>query len=363
MESRLFEMLANGVRAVESWLAPSSKLLSSGKRFEVNVGDPRLERYLYWLLKMFDLAGWQVAMHLRPWLLLNLRNCSEYIYDIRGLSLTMRSNTNADLAISDRPGVYNAIRLDTNYFSPEKGKFSLKLPFFMHPDVYHTGLYRALPALRERNDRNVRIFLGGNLASENYDTPWMRERFGLMNRSEVTQAAAVALQEGELLQILQPEDARPVLKQGQPVTGVLMRNAILPLEQWMELMSRSEFFIAPPGVLMPFSHNIIEAMAVGTIPITQYGHMFDPPLLDEETCLSFENEEELRKRIDDAINMSNEEITRMRQNVLEYYDTHLDAKAVVGKIYERRDELERVYLIAGHLSIAAMDKRLNEKSN
>src|SRR5690606_36436302 len=136
-----------------------------------------------------------------------------------------------------------------------------------------------------RSIRNVRIFFGGNLTADSYSGPAMGERFGLLNRSEVTQVAIEAMHECDLFEILQPSDARPLFGHDKNATYVLMRKAILPLEQWLELMSRSEFFIAPPGVLMPFSHNIIEAMGVGTIPITQYGHLFDPPLLDGETCL------------------------------------------------------------------------------
>jgi hypothetical protein len=322
------------------------------KQVSFDIADPRLERYLYWLVKMFDIAGWGVAIRARPWLLLNLRNCSEYIYDIEGLRLTVRGQDDADVSITDRPGVKNAISVDTDYFAREKPEQSLNLPFFMHPDVYHTGLYKVLPELRKSEDRNIRVFLGGNLSSEYYDTPKIRERFCLMNRSEVTETAAKAMSaSGNLLEIRRPGDAEMLLSGEVSRVGVLMREALLPLPQWMDMMSRSDFFVAPPGVLMPFSHNIIEAMAIGAVPITEYGHMFDPPLTDGETCLAFNNAEELKMRIVEAAAMEPSLVAELRQNVIDYYDSHLAPAAVVKKIYDRRDELERICLIAGHVSL------------
>jgi hypothetical protein len=316
--------------------------------------DPRLERYLYWLVKMFDIAGWGVVFRIRPWLLLNLRNRSEYIYDTRNLRFSLGPPKDVDLIVTDRAGVSNAIYVDTDYFGAKEEESGLKLPFFMHPDVYHTRLYEALPDLRDKTTRFVKVFLGGNLG-EVYDTNEMQDRFGLMNRSEVTKRV-INWSEGKsgYFEIESSADADAVLGGKAGADVVIMKQPLVPLPKWMELLAASEFFLAPPGLLMPFSHNIIEAMAMGTIPITEYGHMFDPPLVHGETCLAFSSEHELRERIAEAMNMDAADIDRMRRNVVEYYDAHLSPEAVVSKIYERRKQLERIYLIAGHLSVAAM---------
>ena len=133
-----------------------------------------------------------------------------------------------------------------------------------------------------------------------------------------------------------------------------MPAAVLPLKRWMRMLGVSDFFVAPPGIIMPFSHNIIESMAVGTVPITQYGDLFDPPLVDGETCLAFSDEASLRARIEHALRMRSDEIEHLRKNVEDYYDRHLDPRAVVGKIVARKDSLDRLYLIAGHLSIGKL---------
>lgn len=319
---------------------------SSRAYFDLN--DPRLERNLYWPVKMFDRSGYGVAMRFRPWLLLNLRNCSDYIYDIRDLRFVLKRPKDAVLEITERPGVDGGIYLDTNYFGGSRSERSFSLPFFMHPDVYHTGLDRRLHELTAEK-RRVRVFLGGNL-SDAYDTSAMK-RFGVMNRSEVTRAALEALSSEQMIEISQEADAETILEGSQTYTAATMPAAVLPLKKWMQILGVSDFFVAPPGIVMPFSHNIIEAMAVGTIPITQYGHLFDPPLVDGETCLAFSGKDSLKARIEQAVSMAEEEIAELRQNVVEYYDTHLDPEAVVRKIVDRRDTIDRIYVIAGPLSI------------
>jgi hypothetical protein len=300
---------------------------------------------------MFDIAGWNVSLRARPNLLLNLRNYSEYIYDITGLELRLSTPKDADLYISDRRKGDGWLFLDTDFFSPlKKAPDSISLPFFMHPDVYHTRLHLDLPEFGERADRPIRVFLGGNL-SDVYRTRAM-ERFDLVNRSEVARIVLEAFEAGaDHFEIKTPEGADAVLAGTARHPSVLMRTSMVPPRTWMSLLSASDFFIASPGVIMPFSHNIIEAMAVGTIPITQYGHFFDPPLVDGSTCLKFSDAASLRERITELTLMKDGEIEELRQNVKAYYDRYLAPRSTVERIVNHSDPLGRIYLIAGHVSL------------
>src|SRR3990167_5062911 len=62
-------------------------------------------------------------------------------------------------------------------------------------------------------------------------------------------------------------------------------------------LSMFDFFLAPPGVQMPLCHNIIEAIAVGTIPFTNYYNWFEVPLEDGKNCIAFNDEKELLQRL------------------------------------------------------------------
>ena len=360
---RLKTYAANSARPIRYRFSDRDQSPQTGPLLFADLQDPRLERYLYWLLKMFDIAGWRVSLRLRPWLLLNLRNCSEYIYDIENLGFSTRRPDSADVVITDRKGAEGAIVVSTDYFSSQAGGRGLKIPFFMHPDVYHTELYKDLPALQDKTPRRIKVFLGGNLGDA-YDTSLMRNLFGLMNRSEVTKTVIDAFQETPgFFEIKSSADADAVLSGETVADVVVMRQPWVSLPKWMELLAASEFFVAPPGVIMPFSHNIIEAMAVGTIPITQYGHLFDPPLLHGETCLHFSDSDELVENVRKVVESGRQRVDGMRENVVDHYQEHLDPVSVVNKIHTSRKEIDTLYLISGHLSVKALQARTSAAQN
>lgn len=347
---------ANSVRLIRSRCINRDESLQTGPRLFADLQDPRLERYLYWLLKIFDIAGWRVSLRLRPWLLLNLRNCSEYIYDIENLGLTIRRPDSADLFITDRKGTNGAILVSTDYFNSSAGSRGRKIPFSMHPDVYHTDLYKEFPALQDKTPRRIKVFLGGNLGDA-YDTSLMRELFGLINRSEVAKTVIDAFENTPgYFEIKSSADAEAVLAGEIGASIVVMRRPVVALPKWMELLAASEFFVAPPGVIMPFSHNIIEAMAMGTIPITQYGYLFSPYLVHAETCLHFGDSRQLVETVK-AIATASRRSDEMRQRVLDYYRDYLDPRSVVNKIYSSRNDIDTLYLIAGHLSVKQLQAR------
>jgi hypothetical protein len=77
---------------------------------------------------------------------------------------------------------------------------------------------------------------------------------------------------------------------------------------------------------------LIEAMAVGTIPITNYGHWLTPPLIDGENCLAFDTLQDLDTVLGKAHSLSEAEVVEMRVRVLEYYDKHLSPEKLVERI-------------------------------
>lgn len=322
---------------------------SQGKSVFFDLSDPRLERYLYGLVKMFDLSGWNVALKFHPWLLLNLRNHAEWIYDVRSLKIRYFRPRDANLVIADRPNGFG-ILLDTAYFSKSRPTRSLRLPFLMNPSIYHTGTHEDLPQIA-RNKRHIKIFLGGNL-DDSYENSGVENRFGIENRARIRRTIETDFADSDALVIASTrEEALKILNRPDPVDLFLLRNNVVSNKEWMELLSASSFFIAPPGTLMPFSHNIIEAMAMGTIPITQYGDLFDPPLIDGKTCLVFNDKRSLNDVVTCAINATQEQIQDLRRNVINYYNDQLDPKKIVDKIDRSSNSIDRLFIIAGHLSV------------
>jgi hypothetical protein len=105
-------------------------------------------------------------------------------------------------------------------------------------------------------------------------------------------------------------------------------------EDWLNFLATSDFFIAPPGFRYPWCHNAIEAMSVGTIPILQYSNLFSPQLRHLENCLQYQSKEELENVVKLALTLGQEEISRLKQNVVHYFEDHLSPNAIVKRIKE-----------------------------
>lgn len=90
----------------------------------------------------------------------------------------------------------------------------------------------------------------------------------------------------------------------------------------------------PPGFRYPHSHNLIESMSVGAIPITNYGHLFDPPLVHGHTCLRFATTKDLHEALRQAMNMPADALAQLRENVVRHYDDHLAPESLFARLRE-----------------------------
>jgi hypothetical protein len=100
---------------------------------------------------------------------------------------------------------------------------------------------------------------------------------------------------------------------------------------------------------MPVSHNLIEAMFCGAIPITNGGAFMAEPLKNGETCLEFRKAEGWVSVIERALAMNAGEVARTRQAVRDYYERFLDSKAFGEKLL--RSESARVLVNAEENSV------------
>jgi hypothetical protein len=75
---------------------------------------------------------------------------------------------------------------------------------------------------------------------------------------------------------------------------------------------------------------MIEAMSVGTIPVTQYGRHLHPPLQDRVDCISFVDLSQLDGVLDELMGMSPAEIERIRSGVAKYFSDQIDPTQVVS---------------------------------
>ena len=214
------------------------------------------------------------------------------------------------------------IALDDRYYLfPEQMGPHLRMPYFAHPEFYRRKLHFQAGGA-EAGPRRFRIFFAGTWTKDGYTDTF---RFPILNRYEILryiqdhfgdQVATSMEGSPKPITLLLTDDNRDVLE----------KHRLSP-DGFFRALQESDFFIAPPGWVMPHCHNLIEAMAAGAIPITNYGRFFDPPLQPDVNCLAFDNLEDLDRVLRQAIALSTGEVDVLRRGTREYYRRHLDPAA------------------------------------
>ena len=203
----------------------------------------------------------------------------------------------------------------------------------MHPLMYERGDHRLarLAALRAR-PRRAGVLFAGNAKASSYSTSHVDLTFGLTPR-----APLLGRLDGVLTAVPPPPGATvgsdgktyasadDLVADASPDQAVRTAGWRVPSEEFLDMLATASFFIAAPGVGMPHSHNLIESLAVGTVPITNYGHLARPALTEREAVLFSDGE--VREAVERALAMPADERTRMSRAAAAYYDEHVSAAA------------------------------------
>ena len=249
------------------------------------------------------------------------------------------------------------VRFDV--FSPYWFSQPILMPYPVHP--VHAG-----PDLRERlrkcraSEKKMRVFFSGD--REGYVTNRIHYPRPKLPRLEVINA------------ILKEMGDKALLVRGEEnlgsacATGYVNRCLIMDQDQsridetrWLGTLAKSDFFLCPPGYVMPMCHNTIEAMAVGAIPIINYPEWFDPPLEHLQNCIAFDDKADLLLKLTEVLEMGGEHIARMRQRVIAYYDDYLDPESFVRKL-ESSEREKLVALMITDANVTKNASKLNGRS-
>lgn len=204
-------------------------------------------------------------------------------------------------------------------------------PFPMFPGVYATGADRAVVGLREQS-RRWQVFFGGSFRAERYSMSAISSVYHKLPRATAL-ARLQAQQPQHWVEPKQQSAWEQAAAAEQP--GVLVLNTQhvrVDSSQWLGLMATARFFLALPGVSYPMSHNLVEALAVGTIPITEYPELFFPALEDGVNCLVYRGEDGFVQTVNRALNMPEPERQRLAAGASAYYDNYLEPRAVIRRL-------------------------------
>ena len=233
------------------------------------------------------------------------------------------------------------------------------MPYPVHPLLSGAGLPQRMEKLRE-NEKRLRIFFSGD--TEGYTKNRIHYPNTKLPRLEVINTILDKLG-SKTIHVKDASSLNQLFDSDFINSCVIVDTSKFFVDptDWLPGLSKADFFICPPGYVMPMCHNVIEAMAVGTIPIINYPEWFNPDLRHMENCIVFDDKDDLVKKINDVLDMEKQQVAEMRRSVIDYYENHLNPRKFVSDI-ESREGNKITVLMNTDKNTRKNAPRLNEKS-
>lgn len=278
------------------------------------------------------------TIHLPPAALRHLGTC----LDLRSYwEVVRRSRRVADASTiriveeaSGEAPAGRSIRVGDDYYGRHDAGDVAFYPYPMHPWVYKLGWHRRVEALR-RTPRRFRLFFAG-VVNEGYAE---RFDFPMMTRPAVLDCLLASFR-ADACVVASRSDLARLRRTDRPIVLILFRGDVTPMASnhfltragYFRMLARSAFALCPPGVFMPHSHNMVEAMAVGTVPVLNYPAFCRPELTAGATCLGFSTPDDLRAAVRQTLEASAGQIEAMKAQVARYYDDELSPDGTARKL-------------------------------
>ncbi|QDV84273.1 hypothetical protein [Planctomycetes bacterium TBK1r] len=202
----------------------------------------------------------------------------------------------------------------------------LAMPYSFFPAIWDHGEDQRFEDYRSRA-RVWRIFFGGHCSEASYRRINKYTRLQPVERHRVVREVNRYFYDSTLW--IDCDEQLESAQRQRHESFVMIDNAVYrpDASRWLGLLAQSDFFLAAPGCDYPLSHNAIEAIAVGTIPVLEYNSLFTPPLSDGENCITYQGIDGLRRAAARIETMDERQIIKLRRGVIDYYESHLSPAA------------------------------------
>ena len=311
-------------------------------------------RYFYIFLKYFSIEGFDIYYPSINYKIIRKSFNLQYfnlIYS-EGLISAGKMNREYDVIIE-----LNDENLSPDYFTSffmTKIEDTYHIPMSMHPLFYHNSYWNQ--SLNLIKKRKKSIFMAGNFERNAYlklnDTP-----FNMESRIEVYDY----LSDNKMItQVKSLKDLEMLLESNNDNMCVILDSFRVDMDKLREVISNFSFFLALPGIAMPLSHNLIEALSVGTIPIVhkEYAKIMNPKLEHMKNAIVYSDLADLISIMQFAYNLGEDDLLRIKDNVEKYYKENLTPKSVVDQIVSKKYNL--FYLQAEFNSVNILKKNLSK---
>lgn len=257
--------------------------------------------------------------------------------------------------------IFNEDFLSLEYFNfllndKQYAEGEFYIPMAQHPSMYHHRFWNLPIPLKTRKQS---IFMAGNFEEKSYRNIEMFN-FKINSRIEVYKFLD---SQNVLTTFLERKSFNNFFKSNSDKKCILLDRTIfeISMENLRNILGQFSFFLALPGYIMPYAHNLVEAMSIGTIPLIQkeYAEIVHPPLQHQVNAIIFTDLPDLLEKMDFAYNLSEDLLTSMKNNVLTYYQKYLTPRAVINQLVSKNHK--KIYLQAEQQSVLQFEMQLSLK--
>lgn len=300
---------------------------AQNKRVYFDINEIQLNRYLANLVIYFHIANYTIYLPRNKTIIQEL---SAKHGEWRYMNLILRCRIKFVKKRKTDRSYIREIKLSNDYYSIDNGT-NYRVPIGQYPYLYtHYNFPEILPSEKRINS----LFMSGNIDTRFYSKLDSNPHFEMPSRLKIFNYLRSHSSYRTLNSIVGWQNfmRNPINK----VVIIIDKSTqfSLPFKEHKIGLCNFNFYLAMPGIEVPESHNLIEAMKNGCIPVIheEYSRLMSPPLIDRVNAIIYKELSQLNNTIQKAFNMREEEISLMSKNVMAYYDQYLDPKAIVKKI-------------------------------
>ncbi|KAA9133386.1 hypothetical protein F3N42_03290 [Marinihelvus fidelis] len=320
-------------------------------------------RYLYNLVKCLDFAGHRVFFNPD-------KTTEDELASNRFTEMLLKE----DIVSLAHPPVGDHFHVTENLLSPRyydhivldradtAGKNDYYVPITPHPAVFQFG---SRVSRQKGTRRNQSVFMIGSMNAELYQRIENFPPFKTPNRYKICQHL---LDRQLAVQFSSLDAFQDRLERQLDRHCVVLDSANfkIPRDGLLDVLARFDFYLACPGVYMPFSHNVAEAMSVGCIPVIHafYAQLFHPGLKDGHTAVIYESLDELESKLQQIYRAPRWKIWYMRRKVERYYQRIMSPAAIARNFVSGR--FTKIYMLSEQRSARLMreaQKRVTAVTN
>lgn len=298
-------------------------------------------RFAFTLAAFLSRGGFEVVVRRHPWFLANAirRPFKRAIFDLPGVLLENPDSPpqSYDLRLIDqRPRRLLARQEIWIHFTPDRYPDPhspiLQMPFPLFPGIYLAGEDRRASQYRlPMAERPIPLLFAGRLVRQGYEHPEVEKRYGCVNRHQAIETLRRELG-SRWIEVNSKSEWERLLANPPGRSAVFLRaNPDFTPENWLPTLARARVFLGLPGTHKPQCHNLSEALAVGAVPLLEYGHLFKPPLRDGVDSAAYRGTAGLIQRTREMLSKPAAELQPLSDAAARYHDQHIDARAVVER--------------------------------